>query len=99
MSDTYTLILLSALATYGVRSGGYLLMAYFGTVNHRIEAGLNAVPIAVLSALVAPAVLTGHWLDAAAIGLVCLLSLRLSMLPAIALAVLALAVMRQVIGI
>jgi len=99
MSETYVLILFSALATYAVRSGGYVLMAYFGAVNHRVEAGLNAVPIAVLSALVAPTVLSGHWLDAMAIGLVCLLSLRVSLLPAMGLAVLALAMMRQVVGV
>lgn len=98
MSDTYTLILLCALITYAVRSGGYLLMRYFGTVNHRVEAGLNAVPIAVLSALVAPTVVTGQWPDAMATALVCLLSLRMSMLPAIALGVAALVLMRQLAG-
>lgn len=99
MPDTYVLILLCALVTYAVRSGGYLLMRYFGTVNHRVEAGLNAVPIAVLSALVAPTVVVGQWPDAIAVALVCLLSMRISMLPAIALGVLALVVMRQLAGV
>ncbi|SHH69395.1 AzlD family protein [Cognatishimia maritima] len=95
MSDTYVLILLCAVVTYIVRSGGYVLMSYFGTVNHRVEAGLNAVPIAVLSALVAPTVLNGEWPDAVALIFVCLLSLRLSMLPTIALGVVFLVLLRQ----
>ncbi|UZD91510.1 AzlD family protein [Cognatishimia activa] len=95
MPDTYVLIFLCALITYGVRSGGHILMAYFGAVNHRIEAGLNAVPIAVLSALVAPTIVAGHWSDAVAIIVVCLLSLRISILPAIAIGVLLLAILRH----
>ncbi|MEE2944124.1 MAG: AzlD domain-containing protein [Pseudomonadota bacterium] len=98
MADPYLTIFLCALLTYGVRSGGHLLMTYFGAVHHRIEAGLNAVPIAVLSALVAPTVVTEGWPEALAIVLVCLLSLRFSMLPSLALAVFALAVMRQLAG-
>lgn len=98
MPDTYLLIFLCALITFAVRSGGYVLMSYFGTVNHRVEAGLNAVPIAVLSALVAPTVLTGAWPDAVAIAFVCLFSLRLSMLPAIFLGVVCLVILRQIAG-
>ena len=96
MSDTYVLILVCAVVTYAVRSGGYVLMSYFGTVNHRVEAGLNAVPIAVLSALVAPTILNGEWPDAVALIFVCLLSLRLPMLPTIALGVVFLVLLRQV---
>ncbi len=99
MPDTFVLILLCAVVSYGLRAGGYVMMSYFGTVNHRVEAGLNAVPMAVLSALVAPTVLAGQWPDAVAIALVCLLSLRLSMLPAIALAVLALVLLRHLAGL
>ncbi|MFY0595704.1 MAG: AzlD domain-containing protein [Cognatishimia sp.] len=99
MPDTYLLIFLCALITFAVRSGGYVLMSYFGTVNHRVEAALNAVPIAVLSALVAPTILTGQWPDALAIALVCLFSMRMSMLPAIVLSVIALVFMRQVAGL
>ena len=99
MPETYLLIFLCALVTYAVRSGGYLLMSYFGTVNHRVEAGLNAVPVAVLSALVAPTVVAGQWPDAVAVALVCLLATRMSMLPAIILGVIALTFMRQLAGV
>ena len=99
MPDTYLLIFLCALLTYAVRSGGYVLMRYFGTVHHRVEAGLNAVPIAVLSALVAPTVVVGQWPDAVALALVCLLALRISILPAMIIGVVALAVMRQFVGL
>jgi len=87
------------LITFAVRSAGYVLMSYYGTVNHRVEAGLNAVPIAVLSALVAPTILTGQWPDAVAIAIVCLLSMRMSMLPTIVLSVIALVFMRQFAGL
>ncbi len=98
MPDTYLLILLCAGVTYLTRSGGYLIMTHFGRVHHRIEAGLDAVPIAVLSALVAPVIVSGAVLDAAALILVCLLSLRLSLLPSVTIGVIALATMRAVMA-
>lgn len=97
--STVQIILLSAAVTYGTRAGGYLVMAYFGQVHHRVMAGLNAVPIAVLSALVAPQIVSGHWTDGAAIGLVCLLSLRLPLLPAVSLGLLALIALRAGFGL
>lgn len=97
--STVHIILLCALVTYGSRAGGYLVMSYFGQVHHRVMAGLNAVPIAVLSALVAPQIVTGHWTDAAAIGLVCLMSLRLPLLPSVLLGVISLVAMRSVLGL
>lgn len=49
------IVLGAALATYFTRIGGYLLVSSFSTIPPRLEAALNAVPAAVLSALVAPA--------------------------------------------
>jgi uncharacterized membrane protein len=48
-------ILAAALATYLTRTGGYVLIRSMKTIPPRMEAALNAVPAAVLSALVAPA--------------------------------------------
>lgn len=98
MPDTYFLILMCAAITYLSRSGGYLVMTYFGTVNHRVKAGLDAVPIAVLSALVAPSIVDGATADSVALILVCVLSLRLSLLPSVTIGVLALAMMRATFG-
>lgn len=55
MDIAFTLtILAAALATYGTRTGGYLLIKSMTAIPPRMEAALNAVPAAVLTALVAP---------------------------------------------
>lgn len=54
-----TVILLAALATYATRIGGYILMKRFTNIPPRVEAGLNAVPVAVLTTLVAPTFFEG----------------------------------------
>jgi len=51
----YWLIVFCALATYATRIAGHLVLARFDRVHHRVEAALNAVPTAVLTALIAPA--------------------------------------------
>ena len=56
-----TLILLGGFVTYLTRIGGYVLMTRFKTIPPRLEAGLNAVPVAVLTTLVAPAFVQGGW--------------------------------------
>jgi uncharacterized membrane protein len=58
-TDMLIIILGGAVATYLTRVSGYMLIKRFKTVSPRVEAGLNAVPAAVLSTLVAPAALTG----------------------------------------
>lgn len=55
---TFT-ILAAALATYATRVGGYLLIKSMKTIPPRMEAALNAVPAAVLAALVAPSFVYG----------------------------------------
>lgn len=59
-STTIWIILASAFATYLTRIGGHLVLSRFKTIHPRVDAGLNAVPAAVLTTLVAPAaVFTG----------------------------------------
>lgn len=53
------IILGGAVATYLTRIGGYLLMMRFQNIPPRVEAGLNAVPVAVLTTLVAPTFVEG----------------------------------------
>lgn len=52
-------ILSAAVATYTTRIGGYLLIKSMKTIPPRMEAALNAVPAAVLAALVAPSFVYG----------------------------------------
>lgn len=60
MDITFTLtILVAALATYVTRTAGYVLIRSMSTIPPRMEAALNAVPAAVLTALVAPAFVYG----------------------------------------
>lgn len=53
------IIIGGAIATYFTRVVGYLLIKRFKRIPPRVEAGLNAVPAAVLTTLVAPAAVTG----------------------------------------
>jgi uncharacterized membrane protein len=57
MSTTFWIIIAGAIATYLTRVGGHLVLSRFETIHPRVEAGLNAVPAAVLTTLVAPAAL------------------------------------------
>lgn len=75
MSSTVWIILAGALATYLTRIGGHLVLSRFERLHPRVEAGLNAVPAAVLTTLVAPAATTGgpaEWAALAVAGLVAL---------------------------
>jgi len=67
MHEPVLLIIACASITYATRAGGHVLLSRFKTINYRFEAALHAVPIAVLTALVAPAALTHGPAEAAAI--------------------------------
>ncbi|AZO00423.1 AzlD family protein [Mesorhizobium sp. M9A.F.Ca.ET.002.03.1.2] len=75
MSTTLWIIVAGAIATYLTRIGGHLVISRFENIHPRVEAGLNAVPAAVLTTLVAPAALgTGpaEWVALIVAGLVSL---------------------------
>lgn len=78
------IILGGAVATYLTRIGGYLLIKRFKTIPPRMEAGLNAVPAAVLTTLVAPAALTGGIETAIALVVALVAGFRISGLSLIA---------------
>ena len=78
------IIFCGAVATYLTRIGGYLLIKRFKTIPPRVEAGLNAVPAAVLTTLVAPAALTGGPETAIALAVSLVAGLRVSGLMLIA---------------
>lgn len=76
--EMLTIILGGAVATYLTRIGGYLMIKRFKTIPPRVEAGLNAVPAAVLTTLVAPAALTGGTDTAVALVVSAVAGLRLT---------------------
>ena len=56
MSTTMYIILGGAFVTYLTRVGGHMVLSRFDRIHPRVQAGLDAVPAAVLTTLVAPAV-------------------------------------------
>ena len=76
MSTTIWIILAGALATYISRIGGHLVLSRFERVHPRVEAGLNAVPAAVLTTLVAPVATTGGPAEWAALVVAGVVALR-----------------------
>ncbi|MER9326179.1 AzlD family protein [Mesorhizobium sp. M0488] len=76
MSTTLWIIIAGAIATYLTRVGGHLVISRFETIHPRVEAGLNAVPAAVLTTLVAPAALGAGLAEWAALIVAAVVSLR-----------------------
>lgn len=83
MDNTVLIICMCAAATYLTRIGGHLLLSNFGNLHHRAEAALNAVPVAVLTALIAPAATTKGPAEAIALAITGLLSLRFSLIVSV----------------
>lgn len=67
MSTTVWIIIAGAVLTYLTRAGGHLVLSRFERIHPRVEAGLNAVPAAVLTTLVAPAAMDGGPAEIAAL--------------------------------
>lgn len=67
MSTTLWVIIAGAVLTYLTRIGGHLVLSRFERIHPRVEAGLNAVPAAVLTTLVAPAAMEGGPAEIAAL--------------------------------
>lgn len=90
------LILALGLATYGTRIAGHLVLSRFERLSPRVEAALDAVPIAVITALITPAVLANGWADAIASALTVLAALRLSILPTLLIGAVSVSLLRTV---
>ena len=71
-------IMMAAAATYATRIGGHLVVSRFSSLGPRVEAALDAVPVAVLTAIVAPAFVSGGWIEVAALLAAGIAGLRLS---------------------
>src|SRR6185312_15517485 len=76
MSTTLWIIVAGAIATYLTRIGGHLVISRFESIHPRVEAGLNAVPAAVLTTLVAPAAMSAGPAELAALAVAAIVSLR-----------------------
>jgi uncharacterized membrane protein len=98
MSTTAWIILWAAVLTYLTRVGGHLVLSRFETVHPRVEAGLNAVPAAVLTTLVAPAAMTAGPVEWAALIVAALMSLRFGMLALFLVSAAVLIAGRQLFG-
>ncbi|WGF89828.1 AzlD family protein [Marinivivus vitaminiproducens] len=92
---TVAAILGMAVATYLTRIGGYWLVGRF-TLGPRAQAALDAVPGAVLIAVIAPTALATGWPETAAAAVAALAALRLPLLAAVALSVVTVALLRLV---
>ncbi len=93
------IIAAGAVLTYLTRIGGHLLLSRFERLPPRVEAGLDAVPAAVLTTLVAPALLTAGPAELAALALAAVVAWRGSSLMTMFLSGAAvLIVLRQLVG-
>ncbi|MEP0943697.1 MAG: AzlD domain-containing protein [Rhizobiaceae bacterium] len=98
MDDLVLLILACAAATYVTRFGGHLILSSFGTIHHRVSAALDAVPTAVIAALVAPSLITHG--PAEVLAIICggLVALRAPLMFSVALGLIALIALRSLFG-
>jgi len=78
-----------------MRVGGHIILSRFGRLHPRVEAGLEAVPAAVIAALVAPIALasTAEMLAGA---VTVLAALRFSVVPTLLIGALAVAALRAI---
>jgi uncharacterized membrane protein len=98
MSTTVWIILAGAVMTYLTRIGGHLVLSRFERIHPRVEAGLNAVPAAVLTTLVAPAAVSAGPAEMIALLAAGIVSLRFGMMPMFLTGAAVLIALRQVMG-
>jgi uncharacterized membrane protein len=84
--------------TYLTRIGGHLVLSRFERIHPRVEAGLNAVPAAVLTTLVAPAAVTAGPAEMIALLAAGIVSLRFGMMPMFLTGAAVLIALRQFVG-
>jgi uncharacterized membrane protein len=77
----YWIILGGAVTTYLTRIGGHIVLSRFSRLHPRVEAALDAVPAAVLTALIAPEVAQGGPAELAAFAVATLVGLRFGLMP------------------
>jgi len=90
----YVVIVALGLATYGLRIGGYLLLARVERLNPRVEAALDAVPAAVITAIVAPVAVATGVAETIATLLTIGAALRFPVIPTLVVAALSVSLLR-----
>lgn len=98
MGTTFWIIIAAAVATYLTRVGGHLVISRFERIHPRVEAGLNAVPAAVLTTLVAPELLNAGPAEWIALVVAGIASLRFGLLGMFLTGAVVLVVCRQFMG-
>jgi uncharacterized membrane protein len=98
VSSTFWIIIAGAVATYLTRIGGHLVLSRFEHIHPRVEAGLNAVPAAVLTTLVAPEATAGGPIELTALVVAGLVALRGGLLAMFLTGAAVLILLRQVVG-
>jgi uncharacterized membrane protein len=93
---TLTAILAMALVTYATRVAG-LLVAHRLDLTGRAKAAFDAIPPAVLVAVIAPTALTTGWAEAGATILTAIAATRLPLLGTVVAGVVAVVVLRQMV--
>lgn len=96
-SATFWIIIAGAVLTYMTRIGGHLVLSRFERIHPRVEAGLDAVPAAVLTTVIAPVVLTAGAAELGAMLIAALVALRFSTLPMFLAGWVAIVVLRQLL--
>ena len=95
---TVLIILAGAVATYATRFGGHVVLSRFHKLHPRVEAGLDALPAAVLTTLVAPAAFNGSPAELTALLVAGLVSLRGGMMAMFVAGAVTLVAMRALLG-
>ena len=98
MTATFWIIIGGAIVTYLTRIGGHLILTRFDRIHPRVQAGLDAVPAAVLTTLVAPAVVDGGPSEWAAFAIAVVAGVRVSTIPMVIIGAVAVALLRQILG-
>jgi uncharacterized membrane protein len=80
MSQNIWIIIAAAIVTYLTRAGGFWILSRFERIHPRVEAGLNAVPAAVLTTLVAPQMAQGGVAELSAFAAAGIIGLRFGMI-------------------
>jgi uncharacterized membrane protein len=92
----FTILAMGAV-TYLTRMGGDLLMRGRTTLSPRMTAALNAVPAAVLTAVIAPSVLTAGLAEAIAGAITLVAAFRLPLLATVAVGLGTVVAMRSIL--
>ncbi|NKB51840.1 MAG: AzlD family protein [Rhizobiaceae bacterium] len=97
MDDLTWLFLACAAVTYLTRCGRHVILSRFGTIHHRVSAALDAVPTAVMAALVAPSLVTHGPAEVLAILVSGLIALRAPLMFSVAVSMVVLVGLRTLI--